>query len=174
MSAAIARLPRRVVPARTLVSALAAAAALGAAAGAAASFALRSSRPAAPALPELHGQAVWAPGSRPVPAFALGAAARGRTAVVAFLGRRCDAGCRAIRQALAQATAQLPASRRPVVVVAGGAAGGLARFAAAFHVPQTARAIFLVDRHGDARTAYSAPFLPGFVARDLATLAAGR
>lgn len=78
-----------------------------------------------PALPELHGQAVWAPGERSAVAFTLpdqrGAlvslgALRGRPVLLAFLGVRCR-GCEAEAARLASVLRRLPAIDRPTLVI---------------------------------------------------------
>ncbi|MGZ4352002.1 MAG: hypothetical protein ACXVZ4_00530 [Gaiellaceae bacterium] len=158
-------------------------------------FALRPAASALP-LPELHGQAVWPPHARPAPAFALrdrsGAvvtlgAQRGRTVLLAFL----RAGCRRCAQTalgIGRATGLLTVSQRPEVIVVGtgartswqlppgavtlrGRASALARLRSAYAAHTWGGAVYLIDRRGDERAAYAAPFLPGFVAHDLAVLA---
>ena len=78
-----------------------------------------------PALPELHGQAVWAPGERNPAAFTLPdqrgslvslATLRGRPVLLAFLGLRCR-GCDAEAVRLASVLRRLPAVDRPTLVV---------------------------------------------------------
>lgn len=78
------------------------------------------------ALPELHGQAVWAAASRPAPTFALRdqagkvislASLRGRPALLAFMGSRCVAGCSVEAQQLAWIMNGLPAAERPTLLV---------------------------------------------------------
>jgi cytochrome oxidase Cu insertion factor (SCO1/SenC/PrrC family) len=78
------------------------------------------------ALPELHGQAVWAAGSRRAPPFALRdqtgtvvslASLRGRPALLAFIGSRCPAGCRVETQQLGWIMSGLPATERPTLLV---------------------------------------------------------
>lgn len=147
-------------------------------------FALRPGGSALP-LPELHGQAVWPPHARPAPEFALrdrsGAvvtlgAQRGRTVLLAFL------------LGIVRATASLAASQRPEVIVVSpgpraarqpvpgaltlrGGAAALARLRRAYAARAWGGAVYLIDRRGDERAAYSVPFLPGFVSHDLAVLA---
>ena len=159
-------------------------------------LALRPAGGAALPLPELHGQAVWSPHARPAPAFALrdrsGAlvtlgSQRGRTVLLAFLREGCRR-CAETALGIARATASLPASRRPEVIVVGprasaswqlppgtltlrGGASVLARLRSAYAARAWGGAVYLIDRQGDERAAYAVPFLPGFVAHDLAALA---
>jgi hypothetical protein len=111
----------------------------------------------APALPELHGQTTWAPGSRPAPA----SVPRGRPAAVAFLGT----GCASCLAELRWTIRHLPAAERPAVVVAPAAA------AASYGVTPGRRVLLLVDRRGYERTGYAFPFVPPFVQDDLSRLA---
>ncbi|HET8528426.1 MAG TPA: SCO family protein [Gaiellaceae bacterium] len=83
-------------------------------------------RSAAPALPELHGQGVWAAGRRPAPAFALRdqhgalvslAALRGRPVVLTFLDSRCTSECPIAGRELGSIMRRLPAASRPALVV---------------------------------------------------------
>jgi cytochrome oxidase Cu insertion factor (SCO1/SenC/PrrC family) len=174
----------------------------------------------APALPALHGQAVWAAGARPAPAIALRdqdgrrlslAALRGRPVLLTFMDSRCHAQCPVEGRQLAAVLRALPPAQRPTLVVVGvdpagdtprsivhamrkwtlagpwrwhwlrGTRAQLARVWHAYGVtvdPRTgdiahSLVLYLVDRDGSERTAYLFPFLPGFVQRDLATLARG-
>jgi cytochrome oxidase Cu insertion factor (SCO1/SenC/PrrC family) len=77
------------------------------------------------ALPELHGEATWAAGTRPAPNFTLRdqsgrlfslASLRGHTVALAFLDSHCTQECPLAGRALARAEATLPAAQRPVVV----------------------------------------------------------
>lgn len=145
-------------PARSLplwVATIGAAAALGIV-GATLTHALLARGPAAPALPELHGQVTWAPGARPAPAPSL----RGRTAVVAFLG-----GCRACVAQLRRLVRLMPAAGRPAIVLPP------ASRAAAYGVSPGHRVVLLLDRNGDERTGYALPYAPAFLVGDLRTLA---
>jgi len=131
---------------RAAVAALAAAAALGAVGATVAHAYLGRSAP--PALPQLHGQVSWAPGTRLAPTTV----PRGRTAVLAFVAPGCT-GCLAELRFVVD---RLPASIRPTVVR---------------RVVQRDSLILLVDRSGDVRTGYTFPFAPAFVEGDLRTLA---
>jgi hypothetical protein len=118
---------------------------------------LYAARSSAPQLPELHGEVSWTPGSRVAPASVV----RGRTTVVAFLGR----GCVPCREVLRRIVRRLPPAERPVVVLASASA------AAAYGVAPGRRLLVLVDRRGDERTGYAFPLAPGFVEGDLRMLA---
>ena len=99
------------------------------------------------ALPELHGQVSWAPGTRHAPA----GVPRGRVAVLALLAP----GCRSCADELRFTLHLMPAVARPAVV----------------RWPIHGRSLLLlVDRNGDVRTGYSFPFAPAFVEGDLRTL----
>lgn len=87
---------------------------------------LHRAHAAAPVLPELHGQAVWAAGSRPAPGFALrdgtGAlvslrALRGRTVLLTFLDSQCHSSCPIVGRQLGSVLRRLAPASRPVVVV---------------------------------------------------------
>jgi cytochrome oxidase Cu insertion factor (SCO1/SenC/PrrC family) len=108
---------------------LLAAAALGVAGGIGARLLLAhgtaATRPAAPALPELHGQATWPAGAWPAPNFALRdqsgrvvslASLRGRPIAMVFFDSHCTQECPLEGRALATAERSLPPARRPVVV----------------------------------------------------------
>ncbi len=78
------------------------------------------------ALPMLHGQATWAAGRRAAPAFSLrdqhGSATalrslRGRTVALTFLDSLCKQACPLEGGMLAAAIRQVPAARRPHLVV---------------------------------------------------------
>jgi hypothetical protein len=126
--------------------ALVAAAVIGVA-GAAVAHALVG-RAAPLALPELHGQMTWRPGTRVAPADV----PRGRTAALVLLAPRCRDCMAELRYTLAQ----LPARLRPTVV----------------RRTATGRSILLlVDKSGNVRTGYAFPFQPVFVDGDLRTLA---
>lgn len=113
---------------RTLLGAALLAAVLGIGAGAAGHLAFGSS-PARRtlALPALHGQAVWAAGRRPAPAFTLADEAgrtislrglRGRSVVLAFMDPLCKQECPIEGRALAAAERQVaPAQRSTVLIV---------------------------------------------------------
>jgi len=131
---------------RAAVAALAAAAALGAVGATVAHAVLARSAP--PALPQLHGQVSWPPGTRLAPTTV----PRGRTAVLAFVTPGCT-GCLA---ELRFAVDRLPVSIRPTVVR---------------RVVKRDSLVLLVDRSGDVRTGYTFPFAPAFVEGDLRTLA---
>jgi len=131
---------------RRALAAAAAAAALGAA-GATVAHAFVGHQ-AMLALPELHGQATWAPGARPTqPGIP-----RGRTAVLVFVAPGCT-GCVA---ELRYVIERLPRAIRPTVVRRAVRRDSL---------------VLLVDRSGDVRTGYTFPFAPAFVEGDLRTLA---
>lgn len=110
---------------RRLVPFVAAAAAAGIVGGVL--FQLLHRTPAAaPALPELNGQAVWPAGTRAAPGFALrdqnGALVslhglRGRTVLLAFLDSRCHSSCPIVGRQLGSVLRRLPAAARPTVVV---------------------------------------------------------
>lgn len=82
--------------------------------------------PAAPALPELHGQAVWQAGARRAPGFALRdqadeivslAALRGRPVLLTFLDSLCRSSCPIEGRQLASVLRRLPPRERPTLVV---------------------------------------------------------
>lgn len=199
MAGAAAHAARRPVASGRALAVVAAATLAGMGGGIGLHLATQPLQATAPPLPELHGQAVWPPHARPAPAFALrdrnGAtvtldAQRGRTVLLAFLRAGCGR-CTATAQALTQAAAQLRASQRPAVIVVApgtaapwplpaaarvlrGSASQLAALRRAYAAGAWGRAVFLIDRRGDERAAYVAPFLPGFVAHDLAALAEGK
>jgi protein SCO1 len=104
---------------------LAAAAAAGLVVGAAVQLA-HPTQTAAPPLPELHGQAVWAAGARPAPDFALRDqsgtlvslhALRGRTVLLTFLDSQCHSSCPIVGRQLGSVLRRLQPAERPVVVV---------------------------------------------------------
>jgi len=110
---------------RPLLPVLALAAAAGVAGGALVQVSQRA-HSAAPALPVLHGQAVWAPGARPAPDFALrdqhGAlvslrSLRGRTVLLTFLDSQCHSSCPIVGRQLGSVLRRLPAAARPAIVV---------------------------------------------------------
>jgi cytochrome oxidase Cu insertion factor (SCO1/SenC/PrrC family) len=81
---------------------------------------------AAPTLPELHGQVVWAAGKRPAPPFALhdqsgrlvtSASLRGRPVLLTFLDSQCKSRCPIAGRQLAWAVRGLPQADRPEFVV---------------------------------------------------------
>lgn len=183
---------------------------------------LHRAHAAAPALPELHGQAVWPARSRPAPGFALrdqnGAlvsmrSLRGRTVLLAFLDSQCHSSCPIVGHQLGSVMRRLAPASRPVIVVvsvdpAGDTPSGIRHALAKWQLggpwglhwvdastrsqlasvwkaygvvvqPTTndivhSLALYLIDRHGDERTAYLFPFLQSFVQHDLARLAAER
>lgn len=103
------------------------AAAAGVTGGVVLHFALPSAaaRPAL-ALPALHGEAMWPPGRRTAPAFALRdqdgrlvslAAQRGRTVVVAFMDPLCKQECPLEGRGLATAEQQVTPAQRPVLLI---------------------------------------------------------
>lgn len=159
---------------------LAAALALGAGGGVLVHAAAAPRGPAAPALPELHGQLSWDAGARPAPAFRLhgsrlSTSLRGRTVVVAFEPPACGARCASLRQMLASIVRGLAPADRPAVVTVGGvgplAAASPDAVRRSFGVPRRAALVYLLDRRGDERTGYLFPFAPAFVQGDLRTLA---
>jgi cytochrome oxidase Cu insertion factor (SCO1/SenC/PrrC family) len=110
---------------RRLVPLVAAAAAAGIVGGVLFQL-LQRPHAAAPALPELNGQAVWPAGARPAPAFSLrdqsGAlvslrSLRGRTVLLAFLDSQCHSSCPIVGRQLGSVLRRLPAAARPAVVV---------------------------------------------------------
>ena len=118
--------PRRSLPLRTLVLVVVAAALVGTAGGVLLHRLRASAAPAAPSLPELHGQAVWAAGVRPAPAFALRdqrgvlvslGALRGRPVLLTFLDSQCHSACPIAGRQLASVLRRLPAATRPTLVV---------------------------------------------------------
>jgi cytochrome oxidase Cu insertion factor (SCO1/SenC/PrrC family) len=119
-------LPARTLPLRPFALAIVAAALVGVAGG----LALHRLRAApalvGPALPELHGQAVWAAGERPAPQFALRdqsgvvvslRALRGRPVLLTFLGSQCGGSCAAEARRIAVVLRRLPVTRRPTLLV---------------------------------------------------------
>jgi cytochrome oxidase Cu insertion factor (SCO1/SenC/PrrC family) len=77
-------------------------------------------------LPSFHGQAVWSPGERVAPGFALRdqtgasvslAALRGRPVLLTFLDSQCKQQCPIQGRQLASILRRLPAAQRPVLVV---------------------------------------------------------
>jgi protein SCO1/2 len=103
-----------------------------AAAGIAGGFVLHHVRSApvaaAPPLPELHGQAVWAAGVRPAPNFTLRdssgapvslASLRGRPVLLTFLDSQCHSACPIEGRQLASIMRRLPSAERPTLVVVG-------------------------------------------------------
>jgi cytochrome oxidase Cu insertion factor (SCO1/SenC/PrrC family) len=85
-----------------------------------------AARPAALPLPELHGQATWAPGKRRAPQFTLRnvlggsvslASTRGHATLIAFLDSRCRSLCPIVGRALGDVQRALPAGARPDVLV---------------------------------------------------------
>ena len=88
-------------------------------------LALRSS-PSAPALPSLHGQAVWSAGTRLAPVFTLPdqtgrptslRSERGHTVVLAFMDPMCRQQCPIEGRGLALAQSQVTASQRATLLV---------------------------------------------------------
>jgi hypothetical protein len=138
-------------------SLLVAAVALGVAGGALV-HSLGSTAASSLALPELHGQMSWAPGTHPAPALAALRRLHGRTAVLALVQPGCP-GCAQLRAELASVIRRLPLSDRPGLV-----------FAPWTRTP----VVYLVDRRGDERTGYLFPFAPAFVEGDLYVLATER
>lgn len=112
---------------RPLLPVLALAAAAGIVGGTLVQVLHRTHAPApAPALPALHGQAVWAAGARPAPNFALrdqhGAlvslrSLRGRTVLLTFLDSQCHSSCPIVGRQLGSVLRRLPAAARPALVV---------------------------------------------------------
>jgi protein SCO1 len=83
-------------------------------------------RASAPAVPELHGQAVWRPGELRAPAFTLRdqhdravslASLRGRTVVLTFLDSRCRQECPLVGRTLGSVMRRLAPADRPVLVI---------------------------------------------------------
>jgi len=115
----------RRLPLRFVALVLLGAASLGVAGG----VLLRELRPSGAgrsALPEFHGQAVWAAGARPAPGFALtdqhGAtvslvALRGKPVLLTFLDSRCKAECPIEGRQLGSILHALQPSQRPTLVV---------------------------------------------------------
>lgn len=107
--------------------------------------------------PELHGEATWAPGTRPAPP----PVRVGHTSVVVFVG----AACGWCLQDLRRVVRRLPVADRPGIAIA---PPGAAR---RYGVQPGRRVVVLVDKNGDERTGYVFPFVPPFVEGDLRTLA---
>ena len=173
----------------------------------------------APALPDLHGQGVWAAGQRPAPQFALRdqhgalvslAALRGRPVLLTFLDSKFTSECPLAGRELGSIMRRLPVAQRPELVVVSVDPTGdtprsvahalakwkltgpwvvhwlnaptraeVARVWKAYRVEVEPKsndivhslALYLIDQHGDERTAYLFPFLPSFVQADLQRLA---
>lgn len=79
-----------------------------------------------PAVPSLHGQAVWRAGTRPAPGFSLRdqsgalvslAALRGRPVLLTFLDSQCTSSCPIQGRQVASILRRLPAAERPTLVV---------------------------------------------------------
>jgi protein SCO1 len=86
-----------------------------------------------PALPALHGQATWAPGSRPAPPFALrdqhgsvvrSGALAGRTVALLFLDSLCRSMCPLEGRWIAAAIRAVPAPMRPHLLIVSVDPGG--------------------------------------------------
>jgi protein SCO1/2 len=78
------------------------------------------------ALPSLHGQAVWAAGTRPAPNFVLRdqtgravslASLRGRPVLLTFLDSQCRSSCPIEGRQLASVLRRLPKAQRPVLAI---------------------------------------------------------
>jgi cytochrome oxidase Cu insertion factor (SCO1/SenC/PrrC family) len=113
-------------PTRLLVGAGIGAAVLGIGAGVVLHLTLRSNAPAAPALPALQGQAVWASGARRAPNFMLPDQSgrlvsllgqRGRPVIVAFMDPLCKHLCPIEGRELAAAESQLTPAQRPALLI---------------------------------------------------------
>jgi len=85
------------------------------------------------AVPALHGQATWAPGSRAAPTFALRdrrtrsvslVSLRGRPVALTFMDSLCKQACPLEGRMLASAIRQVPAGVRPQLVVVSVDPGG--------------------------------------------------
>ena len=118
--------PARTLPLRPFVFVVVAAALAGVIGGVALHRLRAAATPVALALPELHGQAVWAAGERPAPPFTLRdqrgvsvslGALRGRPVLLTFLGSRCGSGCAPEARRLASVLRRLPAVERPTLVI---------------------------------------------------------
>jgi protein SCO1/2 len=81
---------------------------------------------AQPALPTLHGQAVWAVGTRRAPNFVLRdqsgsalslASLRGRPVLLTFLDSQCTSSCPIEGRQLGSILRRLPAAQRPALVI---------------------------------------------------------
>jgi protein SCO1/2 len=79
-----------------------------------------------PLVPDFHGQATWASGTRPAPPFALRdqhgtlvslRALRGRPVLLTFLDSRCTQECPIAGRELGSILRRLPASQRPALVI---------------------------------------------------------
>ncbi|MHB8644043.1 MAG: SCO family protein [Gaiellaceae bacterium] len=112
--------------ARAAALLLAACAAVGIGGGVALHELVRPATPAAPPLPELHGQVVWAAGKRPAPPFALhdqsgrlvtAASLQGRPVLLTFLDSQCKSRCPIAGRQLAWVVRGLPPADRPEFVV---------------------------------------------------------
>jgi cytochrome oxidase Cu insertion factor (SCO1/SenC/PrrC family) len=100
---------------RAVALVVACAAAVGIACGVALA-ALHGAHASKPALPELHGQASWAPGARPAPPAGL-PPLRGRVSVVTFMDPRCTSECPIEGRELASILRRLGAASRPQIVL---------------------------------------------------------
>ena len=106
---------------------LLAAVVLGAGGGALVKLLTGSSTAAAgPALPALHGQAVWPAGERRAPNVTLHdqtgtvvslASLRGRPVVLTFLDSQCKSSCPIVGRQLGSVLRRLPAVQRPTLVI---------------------------------------------------------
>jgi cytochrome oxidase Cu insertion factor (SCO1/SenC/PrrC family) len=126
--------------------------------------------PATPALPLLHGQATWPSGKRPAPAFTLRdqngrrvslASLRGGTVVLMFEDSLCKLACPLEGKMTAAAIRQVPAARRPrVVVVSVDPAGDTSRtIAVAVHkwrLPRGSGVTWLVGTRAELRPVWRA------------------
>lgn len=100
--------------------ALAAAVGVGGGAGLHFAFAARAASPAPVrhlALPSLHGLATWPEHTRRAPAFALLAAQRGRTVLLAFMDPLCKQECPIEGRALAATERQVSTADRAAVLI---------------------------------------------------------
>jgi cytochrome oxidase Cu insertion factor (SCO1/SenC/PrrC family) len=84
--------------------------------GGAAIAALHGAHRSRISLPALHGQAVWAAGTRAAPTAGM-PPLRGRTSVVTFMDPRCTSVCPVEGRQLASVLRRLPAAERPAVVL---------------------------------------------------------
>ena len=118
---------RRRPTALRLAIALGFAVVLGVLAGVAAHLVFRQSAHAdGMPLPELHGQATWAAGERPAPAFTLRnvlggrfslSSARGRPTLITFLDSKCRSLCPIVGRDIGDVQRSFPVSQRPAVLV---------------------------------------------------------
>ena len=101
-----------------------------------------------PALPTLHGQAVWQAGARRAPNISLRdqtgsvvslASLRGRPVMLTFLDSQCKSSCPIVGRQLGSVLRRLPAAERPTLVIVsvnhtGDTPAGIRRALAEWHL----------------------------------------